>query len=194
MPSHLDPDRRGLAGRPSGMFNHLDGVVAKLVPDNLKTGITHASFYYPVVNRSYHELARHYGTGVVPTRVRRPRDKASAEKGVQVVETRIWRLRNRAFFTLDEANAAIRELLAAVNAPAADDRQDADPANAVRGPGEPPPRCRCRPALRNWNSLVLLQAPSSRQRRGRGRPAMLNEVHEQHQNHCLAFAGPATAT
>jgi transposase len=83
------------------LFSHLDGVVAKLVPDNLKTGITHASFYDPVVN--YHELARHYGTGVVPTRVRRPRDKASAEKGVQVVETRILAaLRNRVFFTLDE--------------------------------------------------------------------------------------------
>jgi hypothetical protein len=99
------------------MFSHLDGVVPKLVPDNLKTGITHASFDDPVVNRSYHELARHYGTGVVPTRVRRPRDKASAEKGVQVVETRVLAaLRNRVFFTLDEANAAIRELVAAVNA------------------------------------------------------------------------------
>ena len=85
------------------MFSHLDGVVPKLVPDNLKTGITHASFYDPVVNRSYHELARHYGTGVVPTRVRRPRDKASVEKSVQVVETRVLEaLRNRVFFTLDE--------------------------------------------------------------------------------------------
>src|SRR5512135_262238 len=109
------------------MFAHLGGVVPKLVPDNLKTGITHASFYDPVVNRSYHELAHHYGVGVVPTRVRRPRDKGSAEKGsaekgsaekgVQVVETRVLAaLRNRLFFTLDEANAAIRELLAAANA------------------------------------------------------------------------------
>jgi transposase len=99
------------------MFAHLGGVVPKLVPDNLKTGITHASFYDPVVNRSYHELARHYGVGVVPTRVRRPRDKGSAEKGVQVVETRVLAaVRNRVFFTLDEANAVIRDLLAAVNA------------------------------------------------------------------------------
>ena len=91
--------------------------MSKLVPDNLKTGITHASFYDPVVNRSYHELARHYGTGVVPARVQRPRDKAAAEKGVQIVETRVLAaLRNRVFFRLDEANAAIRELVAAVNA------------------------------------------------------------------------------
>ena len=89
----------------------------KLVPDNLKTGITHASFYDPVVNRSYQELARHYGIGVVPTRVRRPRDKASAEKGVQVVEPWVLAaLRNRMFFTLDEANAAMAEAVAAVNA------------------------------------------------------------------------------
>src|SRR3954467_13391846 len=60
------------------MFSQLDGVVPKLVPDNLKTGITHASFYDPIVNRSYHDLACHYGTGVVPTRVRRPRDKTLA--------------------------------------------------------------------------------------------------------------------
>ena len=53
----------------------------------------------------------------MPTRVRRPKDKASAEKGVQVVETRVLAaLRNRVFFTLDEANAAIQELVAAVNA------------------------------------------------------------------------------
>lgn len=99
------------------MFAHLGGVTPKLVPDNLKTGVTHASFYDPVINRSYHELARYYGVGVVPTRVRRPRDKGSAEKGVQVVETRVLAaLRNRVLFTLDEANAAIRDLLAAVNA------------------------------------------------------------------------------
>ena len=99
------------------MFSHFDGACPSWCPTISRPGITHASFYDPVVNRSYHELARHYGTGVVPTRVRRPRDKASAEKGVQVVETRVLAaLRNRVFFTLDEANAAIRELVAAVNA------------------------------------------------------------------------------
>jgi len=60
------------------MFNAWGGSVPKLVPDNLKTGVTHPSFYDPVLNRSYLELARHYGIGVVPARVRRPRDKEKA--------------------------------------------------------------------------------------------------------------------
>jgi transposase len=49
-----------------------------VIPDNLKTGITHASFYDPVVNRSYHELARHYGTGILPARPLKPKDKTLA--------------------------------------------------------------------------------------------------------------------
>lgn len=60
------------------MFNAWGGSVPKLVPDNLKTGVTHASFYDPVLNPSYLALARHYRSGIVPTRVRRPRDKAKA--------------------------------------------------------------------------------------------------------------------
>ncbi len=51
------------------MFNAWGGSVPKLVPDNLKTGVTHASFYDPVLNQSYLALARHYGIGVVPARV-----------------------------------------------------------------------------------------------------------------------------
>ena len=78
------------------MFNARGGSVPKLVPDNLKTGVTHASFYDPVLNPSYLALARHYGIGVVPARVRHPRDKALAENGVQQVERWVLApLRNR---------------------------------------------------------------------------------------------------
>ena len=51
----------------------IGGCPEKLVPDNLKTGVTDACYYDPVLNRSYHELARHYGIAVLPARVRRPR-------------------------------------------------------------------------------------------------------------------------
>ena len=98
------------------MFSHLDGVVPKLVPDNLKT----ASLMPASTTRSsigpITRLARHYGTGVVPTRVRRPAGQGQRRKGRPVVGTCPAALRNRVFFTLDEANAAIRELVAAVNA------------------------------------------------------------------------------
>jgi transposase len=48
------------------------------VPDNLKVGVTHASYYDPVINASYAALIKHYGTAVVPARARKPRDKAKA--------------------------------------------------------------------------------------------------------------------
>jgi transposase len=98
------------------MFDTFGGSVPKLVPDNLKTGVTHASYYDPVLNQSYLELARHYEIGVVPARVRKPRDKPLVENAVQQVERWVLApLRNRQFFSLDELNAAIAEKLAELN-------------------------------------------------------------------------------
>ena len=48
------------------LFEHLGGVPGKLVPDNLKVGVSHASFYDPAINPAYHDLARHYRTAVLP--------------------------------------------------------------------------------------------------------------------------------
>lgn len=94
----------------------IGGCPEKLVPDNLKAGVTEASYYDPVLNRSYHELARHYGIAIVPTRVRRPRDKASVEGAVNQVERWVLApLRNRRLLSLDEANTAITERLEFVN-------------------------------------------------------------------------------
>lgn len=96
------------------MFGAWGGSVPKLVPDNLKTGVSHASFYDPVINRSYLELARHYGIGVVPSRVKKPRDKPLAENAVQQVERWVLApLRNRVFFSLDGLSRAIRQGVAA---------------------------------------------------------------------------------
>ena len=62
-------------------------------------------------------MAAHYDTAIVPTRPRKPRDKAKVEVGVQVVERWILaRLRNRRFFSLAELNQAIGELLDDLNA------------------------------------------------------------------------------
>jgi transposase len=89
----------------------IGGVSRQLVCDNLKAGVTAACRYEPGVNRTYQEMAAHYRTAIVPTRVRRPRDKAKAEVAVQVVERWVLaRLRHRRFFSLGELNAAIREL------------------------------------------------------------------------------------
>ncbi|WP_240547117.1 IS21 family transposase [Mesorhizobium tianshanense] len=58
------------------MFRFLDGVPRLIVPDNLKSGVSRASFYDPEINRSYGMMASHYGVGVLPARPRRPKDKA----------------------------------------------------------------------------------------------------------------------
>ncbi len=97
-------------------FAFFEGVPETLVIDNLKSGVTHAHRYEPDVNRTYEEMAAHYGVAILPARSGKPRDKAKAEAGVLVVERWILaRLRNRTFFSLGELNAAIAELLPALN-------------------------------------------------------------------------------
>ena len=84
--------------------------------DNLKAGVTRACFHEPMVNRTYADLARHYGTAILPARPYRPKDKAKAEVGVQIVGRWILaRLRNQRFFSLIALNDAIRALLAELN-------------------------------------------------------------------------------
>jgi transposase len=64
------------------LFTFLGGVPAKVTVDNLKVGVTHASFYDPVINASYAALIKHFGSAVVPARVRKPKDKPAVENGV----------------------------------------------------------------------------------------------------------------
>jgi transposase len=87
------------------------------VCDNLKAGVTAACRYEPGINRSYQDMAAHYGTAIVPARVRKPRDKAKVEVAVQLVQRWVLaRLRQRRFFSLAELDGAIRELTEALNA------------------------------------------------------------------------------
>ena len=95
----------------------IGGVPKALVPDNLKAGITKPSRYEPGINRTYQDLADHYGCVVLPTRMMKPRDKAKVEVAVQIVERFVLaKLRNCRFFSLAELNAAIRDCVAAINA------------------------------------------------------------------------------
>ena len=92
------------------------GAPALFVPDNAKVAVIKACLYDPQVNRSYAEMAAHYGSAVLPTRPRRPRDKAKVEAAVLIVERWLFgRLRHRTFYSLAELNAAISELLADLN-------------------------------------------------------------------------------
>jgi transposase len=95
----------------------LGGVPKAIVCDNLKAGVTATNRYEPGINRTYQDLAAHYGTTIMPTRPRRPRDKAKVEAAVLIVERWILaRLRNQRFFSLAELNTAIRGLINEFNA------------------------------------------------------------------------------
>jgi transposase len=97
-------------------FEFLGGVPAVLIPDQLKTAVTHACRYEPAIQRTYQELAEHYGTTVLPARPAHPRDKAKAEVSVQIVQRCILaRLRHQVFFSLAALNARIAELLLELN-------------------------------------------------------------------------------
>ncbi len=99
-----------------GAFEYFGGVTKAVVPDNLKAGVSKASRYEPDINPTYHDMAVHYGTVIVPARAGRPKDKAKVESAVQLVERWILAaLRNRTFFSLSELNGAIRDLLVMLN-------------------------------------------------------------------------------
>jgi transposase len=92
------------------------GLPEIIVPDNPKTAVTSPCRYEPDLNPSYQEFARHYGLAVIPARVRKPKDKAKVEVGVQVVERWVLApLRNQTFFSLAELNQALRIQLHQVN-------------------------------------------------------------------------------
>lgn len=97
-------------------FEHFHGIPALAVPDNTKTGVTRAHRYDPDLNPTYYNFAQHCGFGIVPARPRKPRDKAKVENAVQVAQRWIVAaLRHRKFFSLEELNQAIRELLHKLN-------------------------------------------------------------------------------
>lgn len=100
------------------MYRFYSGVTRILIPDNLKTGVQKASWYGhdPVINKTYHEMAEHYDTAVIPARVRRPKDKPNTERTVGIISTWIIAaLRNQKFFSLLELNKAIKEKLHTFN-------------------------------------------------------------------------------
>ncbi len=97
-------------------FAFFGGAPQLLVPDNAKVAVIKACHFDPMVNRSYSDMARHYGTAVLPARPRKPRDKAKVEACVGIVERwLLGRLRNRIFYSLAEVNAAIAECMADLN-------------------------------------------------------------------------------
>jgi len=97
-------------------FEHFHGIPALVVPDNLKTGVSKAHRYDPDLNPTYYNFALHCGFGIIPARPYKPRDKAKVESAVQVAQRWIVAaLRHHQFFSLEELNVNISELLTRLN-------------------------------------------------------------------------------
>ena len=97
-------------------FQFFKGVPKAVVPDNLKAGVSRACRYDPEKNPSYLSLAEHYGTAILPTRARKPKDKAKVEVGVQIAQRWILAILRRKIFTsIYQINAEISALLELMN-------------------------------------------------------------------------------
>jgi len=98
-------------------FAFFGGVTRAVVPDNPKTAVQRPCRYEPLLHRSYQELACHYGTVILPARIKKPRDKAKVETAVQIAERQLLApLRDRRFASVAELNQALRPLLDQLNA------------------------------------------------------------------------------
>jgi len=97
-------------------FADFQGVPEVVVPDQLRSGVRRPCRYEPEIQRTYEEMAAHYGTVVIPARPRKPRDKAKVEVGVQVAERWILaRLRHEVFFSRHRLSERLAELLETLN-------------------------------------------------------------------------------
>jgi transposase len=84
-------DQRSFVTSHVAAFGFFRGVTRRLVPDNLATGVDRPDLYDPKLNRSYGELAAHYGTLIDPARVRKPKDKPRVERQMPYVRDSFWR-------------------------------------------------------------------------------------------------------
>jgi transposase len=93
-------------------FIYFGGVTLGVKFDNTRTVVARANRYEPTLNEAMDLLAQHYGTTIVTARVRKPRDKPSVEKSVDLTYKRIYApLRDQTFHSLAELNAAfLRQL------------------------------------------------------------------------------------
>ena len=112
----LNRDQESWTAANIHAFEFFGGTPKIITPDNLKTGVDNPDRKSLVINKSYNELAEHYGCVVIPARVKKPKDKPSVEGAVGQISTWIIAaLRNNTFFNLADLNEAISEKLYAFN-------------------------------------------------------------------------------
>ena len=99
----LAMDQRAWTECHVAAFGFFGGAPARLVPDNLKAGVDRPDLYDPKINRSYAELAAHYGCLIDPARSRKPRDKPQVERPMPYIRDSFWR--GREFTSAEQMQA-----------------------------------------------------------------------------------------
>lgn len=108
--------REDFVSSVNNCFQYLGGSTRAIVPDNLKSAVSKASKYEPVLNKTFKDMALHYGCAINPTRSYSPQDKAMVEGAVKLVYQRIFfPLRNMTFFSLEELNKQLHAELERYN-------------------------------------------------------------------------------
>lgn len=113
----LDMKQKSWISAHVHMYEYFGGVAKILVPDNCRTAVVHnGGWKDQQINETYQDMAEHYGTAIIPARIRTPKDKPNAEGTVGMISTWITAaLRDEQFFSLAELNRAIREKLELFN-------------------------------------------------------------------------------
>lgn len=94
------------------MFKFFGGVTKTIALDNLKAGVIKPDLYDPKINRSYAEMAEHYGCFINPCRVASPKDKGKVERDVQTIREEFTKmLVLNPSLRLSEANYKIKDWL-----------------------------------------------------------------------------------
>ncbi len=88
-------------------FEHFNGVPRIVIPDNLKSAIIKAAYLDPLPNRSYADLAKHYGFQIDPCLPGTPEHKGKVESGVKYVKNNFVPLRE--FKNFSDANLQLQE-------------------------------------------------------------------------------------
>jgi transposase len=98
------------------MFSFYGAVPSYIIPDNCKTAVTKTDRYDPKINRTYHDMCKHYGVVVDPADARSPRHKPNVENAVKYIQTDfLSRIRNKTFTSIIELNSELRKWLELAN-------------------------------------------------------------------------------
>ena len=97
-------------------FSFYGGVPESVIIDNLKSGVTRAHKYDPEINPAYFDYAKYMGFIVLPARPKTPRDKATIEASIGVIQRQFFaEYRNHVFYSLSEMNNLFRKYLIELN-------------------------------------------------------------------------------